>query len=234
MMNEDTIPTWELLQKKMTYHQLEFIQGKRILGFGSGNGVMASLLSKDNEVIAIEPYQNMFENMKYQNHFVQIVGGIEELKKFPADSFDVILCHNVLEYVQQREKIVKEFYRLLKEGGCLSIVKHNRLGRVMQMVVLLNQFEKAHQLLDGQNSIAQDFGEIHYYDDEDICHIEKGFVIKKCYGMRSFFDLQQKQDIQENVDWQNKMIEIEERVSSIPEFQAIAFFHHVIYTKQSK
>lgn len=230
-MNEDTIPTWEQLQKKITYHQLSFIHGKRILDFGSGHGVMASLLAKDNEVIAIEPNQKMLENMNYQNHFVQKVGGFEELKTFSDQSFDVIVCHNVLEYVDNREQIIKEFYRLLKDDGYLSIVKHNRLGRVMQMVVLLNRFETAHQLLDGQNSYAQDFGEIHYYDDEDICQIENGFRIKKSYGIRTFYDLQQDQDIQKDNDWQNKMIDIEEKVSTIPELKAIAFFHHVIYLK---
>ena len=39
-MNEKTIPTWELLQKRITYKQLGRIKNKRILDFGSGNGVM--------------------------------------------------------------------------------------------------------------------------------------------------------------------------------------------------
>ena len=80
-MNKETIPTWELLQKRITYKQLGQIKNKRILDFGSGNGVMASYLAKDNEVIAIEPNQNMFKDMLYQNSFIQIVGGLEELRK---------------------------------------------------------------------------------------------------------------------------------------------------------
>lgn len=57
----------------------------------------------------------------------------------------------VLEYAEDREDIVKEFARILKNDGKISIVKHNRAGRVMQMVVLLNDFEHAHSLLDGKD-----------------------------------------------------------------------------------
>ena len=41
---------------------------------------------------------------------------------------------------------------MLKQDGILSIVKHNRPGRVMQMAVLLDDFEKANALLDGKNA----------------------------------------------------------------------------------
>ncbi len=51
----------------------------------------------------------------------------------------------MLEYALDKEDIVNEFARILKPEGKLSIVKHNRSGRVMQMVVLLNDFERAHR-----------------------------------------------------------------------------------------
>jgi len=49
-------------------------------------------------------------------------------------------------------------------------VKHNRAGRVMQMVVLLNDFEHAHSLLDGNDgmAMASKYGAIRYYEDADI------------------------------------------------------------------
>jgi SAM-dependent methyltransferase len=62
----------------------------------------------------------------------------------------VILCHNVFEYANEREEIINEFSRILKKKGYLSILKHNRAGRVMQMVVLLNNFEHANELLEGK------------------------------------------------------------------------------------
>lgn len=132
----------------------------------------------------------------------QIIGSTEELKNLPSNSFDYILCHNVLEYADDRETIVREFYRLLKPSGKLSIVKHNRNGRVMQMVVLLNNFDEANNLLDGHNSNAQQFGTINYYADNDISKWCDGFTLQESYGVRTFWDLQQNQEIQKDDEWQ--------------------------------
>ena len=38
----DRLPTWEYLQKRMTWEQLGEIKGKRVLDFGSGNGACAA------------------------------------------------------------------------------------------------------------------------------------------------------------------------------------------------
>jgi ubiquinone/menaquinone biosynthesis C-methylase UbiE len=113
------------------------------LDFGSGNGMTANHFAIDNEVIAIEPNENMLQDRFRENNYTQIKGDIKELRNFENESFDVILCHNVFEYANEREEIINEFSRILKKKGYLSVLKHNRAGRVMQMVVLLNNFEHA-------------------------------------------------------------------------------------------
>ena len=167
-MIEDNITPWELLQKKMTWEQLSFIKNKKVLDFGSGNGLTASHFAADNEVIAIEPDEKMLQARFTENKYTQVIGGLNELKNYEDKSFDVVLCHNVLEYAKKREEIIKEFSRILKKNGILSILKHNRAGRIMQMVVLLNDLEHANELLAGKNGNAQRFGTIDYYNDTDI------------------------------------------------------------------
>lgn len=151
-----------------------------------------------------------------------------------ASLFDVIICHNVFEYAADRDCIVREFSRLLKPDGYISIVKHNRLGRVMQMVVLLNDFDRANSLLDGNDDTASQFGEIHYYEDADIERWCPELKISKTMGMRTFWDLQQNQEIHRDAEWQSKMIQIEMRASDIKEYQDIAFFHHLIIEKRHR
>ena len=41
-MELDRLPTWEYLQKRMTWEQLGEVKGKRVLDFGSGNGACAA------------------------------------------------------------------------------------------------------------------------------------------------------------------------------------------------
>lgn len=231
-MNLQNLPPWELLLKKIVWQQLGDIRGKRILDFGSGIGVTANHYAICNEVIAIEPSEESVAQRWKKNTYQQIVGSTGALRKLSDESFDVILCHNVLEYAQDREGIMREFYRLLKPDGMISVVKHNRPGRVMQMVVLLNEFDKAHALLDGKDGTASQYGTIHYYEDKDIAKWCNSLRIEKVSGIRTFWDLQQNQECHKDPAWQEKMIEMELRVSEIEEYRDIAFFHHLIVRKQ--
>jgi len=231
-MNTNNIPVWELLQKQITWNQLNFIHNKKVLDFGSGRGITASYFASDNEVLAIEPDSKILSERITDNEYTQIHGDIQNLKEFEDESFDVILCHNVFEYTLDREDIAKQFARILKKDGVLSILKHNRAGRVMQMVVLLNNFEHANELLEGKNGKTEKFGDIHYYEDMDIVKWSNDFKIEKILGLRTFWDLQQNQDIHKDEKWQKQMIAMEEMVCEREEFKAIASFHHLILRKK--
>ena len=225
-----TLPPWEQLFKSVLWTQLGELRGKRILDFGSGIGVTACHYAAENEVAAVEPSEESVRQRWDEHPYQQIIGSIDALRELEDSSFDVIFCHNVLEYTPDREEILRQFHRLLKPEGFVSLVKHNRPGRVMQMVVLLNEFEKAHALLDGEDGLAADYGTIHYYEDEDVT---EGFRIKETYGIRTFWDLQQNQACHKDPAWQEKMIDMELRVSQIPQYRDIAFFHHLILVKKS-
>lgn len=231
-MNFSDLGVWELLQKQITFKQLGEISGVNILDFGSGNGAVASYYAEKNTVTAIEPDIDAIKNRIQDFKYTQIFGNITALTSFQDKTFDMIICHNVFEYAAEREAVMKEFSRLLKIGGTLSVLKHNRTGRVMQMTVLLNNFESANSLLDGNNSTAQKYGTINYYDDEDLLKWSDSFYIDKIFGQRTFWDLQQNQEIHKDKEWQRKMLEIENRVSTIDEFKNIAFFHHIILKKK--
>jgi SAM-dependent methyltransferase len=70
----------------------------------------------------ISPYSKYFKNCVY--HTADI-GGNPTFKcsidniPMPDCSYDVILCTEVLEHVKYPNKVVKEFYRLLKPNGML-------------------------------------------------------------------------------------------------------------------
>lgn len=223
---------WEYLMKRIVWKQLGDIHNKKILDFGSGTGVTANYLAEHNEVIAIEPDEESVKERWTDNPYTQLVGSVEKLRQFGDETFDMIICHNVLEYATDREEIVKEFARVLKQGGKISLVKHNRAGRVMQMVVLLNDFDHAHSLLDGKDSTASKYGAIRYYEDKDIESWCQSLKITKTLGMRTFWDMQQNQEIHKDAEWQDKMIEIEMRVADMDAYKEIAFFHLLTIEKR--
>lgn len=225
------LPAWERLFKRIVWGQLGELEEKKILDFGSGQGITANHYAEKNDVAAIEPSEEMLSCAWNDHAYVQIVGDVHMLSEFKDETFDVILCHNVLEYTDDKAIIVKALSRVLKKDGILSVVKHNRAGRVMQAAVLLDDFEKANALLDGGNSTASKFGEIRYYEDADIAKWAPELTVSEVFGIRTFWDLQQDQKKHGDEDWQNKMMQLEMRVSQVPEYRAIAFFHHLILRK---
>ncbi|MDO5434785.1 MAG: methyltransferase domain-containing protein [Clostridia bacterium] len=227
------LPAWERLFKRIVWEQTGTVEGMRILDFGSGEGVTADHFAGRNEVIAVEPSEEMLSHAWKDHPYTQITGDADVLASFPDGSFDMIICHNVLEYIEDKKTVLRELTRILKRGGTMSVVKHNRAGRVMQMAVLLDDHEKAHALLDGENSHASRFGIIRYYDENDIPVWSPELQIEDVYGIRTFWDLQQNQQKHEDEAWQSRMMQLEMRVSRIPEYRSIAFFHHVLLKKRS-
>lgn len=228
------LPAWERLFKRIIWEQIGEIKDKNILDFGSGEGVTADHFAENNNVIAVEPWEAMLENAWRDHVYRQIIGDVSALKEFPDNTFDVIICHNVLEYIDDKAAVLNELSRVLKHDGFISLAKHNRCGRVMQMAVLLDDFDKANALLDGKNSSASKFGEIRYYEDDDIEKWASKLYIEKTYGIRTFWDLQQKQEKHSDEEWQQKMMQLEMRVSEIEAFREIAFFHHLIIRKNER
>ena len=226
------LPAWERLLKKIVWAQLGDIRGKYILDFGSGEGITANHLAENNNVVAIEPSEHMLINRWTDCEYNQIRGDVASLSDFEDNTFDMIICHNVLEYIDDKKKVLTELCRVLKPKGVLSIVKHNRAGRVMQMAVLLDELEKANELLDGNNSTASKFGAIRYYENEMISEWIPGLTIKDCFGIRTFWDLQQNQDKHNSEEWQSRMMQLEMRVSRMDEYRKIAFFHHLLISKE--
>jgi len=225
------IPAWERLFKKIVWQQLGEFEGKRILDFGSGEGITANHFAMNNMVTAVEPSTDMLSNAWKDYEYTQIIGDVNALSAFENETFDIIICHNVLEYIDDKSAVIRELSRVLKKSGIISLVKHNRFGRVMQMAVLLDDFDKANDLLNGADSTASKFGAIRYYEDKDITEWEPALSVSKVYGIRTFWDLQQNQDKHGDEDWQEKMVRLEMRVANIPEYREIAFFRHLILKK---
>lgn len=224
--------TWDALAKELIWRKLCHVRGLRVLDFGSGEGFTADHFAAWNDVTAIEPDENAVAGRSMNHEYTQLTGSTELLRAMPDASFDVILCHNVLEYAADRAEIVREFGRLLCKGGLLSVVKHNRPGRVFQMAVLLNRFEEANYLLDGGDSMAAQYGAIRYYEGDELCRWCPAFRVQAVYGLRTFFDLQQEQTIQQDAAWQAHMLALEERVAQMEPYRSAAFLHHILLTKE--
>ncbi len=222
---------WGQLFYKLIWHHLPYKE-MNILDYGSGFGITANYLAIRNTVTAVEPNKEMVAARVCKHLYKQIVGGRNQLEKLPARSYDVILCHNVLEYVNERETVFRAFHRLLKDGGTISLVKHNKAGKIMQKAVFENNIDETINLIKGENAVSVNFGAIKEYSTDELEeYIANLYKIQKLYGVRTFFGLQ-KNEFKSEPDWLSNIFRLECAVEEIPVFRDIAFYHHFILKKQ--
>lgn len=74
---------------------------------------MGAHYAKGNTVIGIEPDGQVLRDNPYKD-VEQICGDFKTFTEYGDETFDVILCHNILEYAIERAEIMKEFQRLLR------------------------------------------------------------------------------------------------------------------------
>ena len=230
----NTKQPWFKLAYKLYWSQLNDtvrLNNLKILDFGSGFGILANIIAKDNEVTAVEPNADMIEERDREYDYTQIIGKIEKLKDFSDGYFDVITCHNVLEYAEEQTEIVKEFSRILKSGGILSIVKHNNVGRIVHEIAFKNNMEEALTMLNGGDREHNAFGRVNYYEPEDLIKWGDNLEMEKILGVRIFYSLNTNNDARYELGWIDKMFELEMKVCDLEPYKSIAYLHHVLLKK---
>lgn len=117
-----------------------------------------------------------------------------------------------------------------------AYVKQNHAGRVMQQVVLENSVDEAISLLNGGTISVMNFGQVNYYDINNVKEwiSDRDINIEKVLGIRTFWALQQNNEMKYDSIWQEKMLEIEMKVSDINDYINISFFNHLLLKKSSE
>jgi len=228
---------WGKMFYDLLFMQLDVPQSPKlkILDFGSGLGVTSNHFAARHDVTAVEPNIEMIDNSHRKNPYKQIQGGAGKLTDFENNYFDMVLCHNVLEYIEVKEPIIAELLRVLKSGGLLSIVKHNRVGRVFQTAVFKNDPKKALALLDDNANDKNNYlGTQYIYSNNDVAAwVDKhGGEIKKILGMRAFYALGQDNAVKYDDEWYKNMLELEIRTAEIDEYKNAAFLNHLFVYKK--
>jgi len=68
------LPAWERLFKKIVWKQIGNLEGKKILDFGSGEGITANYFANRNDVTAIEPSKEMLSNNRWTSFYLYLIG----------------------------------------------------------------------------------------------------------------------------------------------------------------
>ncbi len=101
--------------------------GNRVLDVGAGTGLLTELalarVGRRGHVVALEPTPFMVDTLQSKfegnNRVTIATETIEDAQQ--GESFDVILCHQVAQYVADPQIAFNEMRRLLKPGGTAGV-----------------------------------------------------------------------------------------------------------------
>ena len=91
------------------------------VGVGSGRNAKPLLERIRPCLVGLDLTREMLNNARnkllaYKQHLELILGDAEHLP-FVADAFDALLCMSTMHYFEDHEKTIRDYGRLLKEGG---------------------------------------------------------------------------------------------------------------------
>jgi S-adenosylmethionine-dependent methyltransferase len=147
---------------------------------------------------------------------------------FPARSFDVILCHNVLEYVQEPGAVLRGAARALRDSSAiLSVLVRNRAGEVLKAGIQQGDLAAAENSLSakwGQESLYG--GKVRVFNPDSLQEMLKAASLATIgeRGVRVIADYLPPR-VSRTEEYE-KIFELERKLGSRPEFIAVSRYLH--------
>ncbi len=106
----------------------------------------------------------------------------------PAGQADLVLCHAVLEVVDDPQRVSRALAGVLREGGAASVLVANRAAAVLSRAIA-GQFRLAGELLTGEEAPGSKLGR--RFDAAEVTALLEagGLAVEQVHGVRVVADL---------------------------------------------
>jgi ubiquinone/menaquinone biosynthesis C-methylase UbiE len=108
--------------------------GATVADVGAGNGLLTlgavSRVGPDGDVLAFDSSVDALEELRAKTSAPNIsyLLGSANVLPLPDESVDAVVTRSLLIYVQDKEEAVREFHRVLRRGGRVSLFEPINLG----------------------------------------------------------------------------------------------------------
>src|SRR5712675_1630780 len=149
---------------------------------------------------------------------------------FPAASFDVILCHNVLEYVDDPCAVLRSAARALRgPSSVISVLVRNQAGEVLKAAIKDGDLAATEQYLTAEWAHESLYGgRVRLFTAESLQAMlrESSLAVTADRGVRVMSDYLP-QRISRSDEYE-RIFELERKLGRRPEFAAVARYTHCL------
>ena len=210
----------------------------RALDVGGGTGFATVQLARlGHEVVLLDSSEQMLRIAHQQAEASGVTPRITfchaeagQLRdRFAAESFDVVVCHNLLEYSENPSTIVRDIAHVLRKDGLLSVLVRNRAGEVLKEAIKSRDWKLATANLTTETAVDTLYGNhIRLFAPSDLHEMlaRAGLEVVAEHGVRVFFDYVAQQSPTDAT--YSEIFELETKLGARPEFFAIARYIQAI------
>jgi S-adenosylmethionine-dependent methyltransferase len=205
-----------------------------VLDIGGGTGGFAVKVAElGHRVSVVDPSPDALAALarRAREVGVEVAGQQGDLSSLVdavgADSADVVLCHGVLEVVEDPATALATIREVLRPGGTLSLLVAQRHAAVLARA-MAGHFQQALALLDPAQAPTGRSGHRFTADETTDLLTRAGFEIASVHGIRVFADLVPGSLLELEPGATAALVELERAVAERPEYLPLATQLHVI------
>jgi len=212
---------------------------RRALDVGGGTGALALKLAAEGwRVDVLDSSAAMLAlaraAARRAGHSVDVglhegdAGRLKEI--FGTDSFDLVACHNVLEYVEDPAAVVHSVASAARRGGLISLLARNRAGEAMRAAVKSQDLDAARRALTAA-AVRESLygGPAKLFDYESLRDLasSSGLEVLAARGVRVVADYLPA-SLSNNADDYRRLLDFEHTLGARSDFAAVARYAQII------
>jgi len=216
---------YELVEHNLKKHIPVNSPPLRILDAGGGNGFDSLALARMNHQIDIVDISQQMLNDARAN--AALAGVTDRLdthamdifsidKVFSANEFDIVLCHNVIQFVDEVKPLLEMLLQMIKPGGFISLITTNQYSLPYQAAFLEQDLDKAFSLLDAADQYNSIFEvNVHEYRPDEVIDwlTGMGLSLEKHYGIRCLYNYWGTNELKEDSAIYGKLKKLEMEIT---------------------
>jgi SAM-dependent methyltransferase len=215
-------------------------QGLQVVDIGGGTGGFAVRVAElGHHVTVVDPSPDALailgrraEESGVADRVRAVQGDLDTLPDVvPAGSADAVLCHGVLEIVDDPSRALEAIGTALRPGGVLSLLVNQRHAAVVARA-MAGHFGQARDLLDATPGTAPNHPRRFTVDELAALLDRAGFDPTATHAVRVFVDLVPSSLVDLEPGAADRLVELELAVAERPEYLALATQVHTLATRR--
>ncbi|RNM15949.1 methyltransferase domain-containing protein [Nocardioides pocheonensis] len=212
-------------------------EAQTVLDIGGGTGGFAVRVAElGHRVTVVDPSPDALaalDRRARERGVADLVSGLQGdlagvIDLLPAGGADLVLCHDVLDLVDDPLDALAVIGRLLRPGGALSLLVPQRHAAVVGRA-MAGHFALARELLDGG---AHPGEQEHRFTADEVRSLlaDAGFTLAEIHAVRVFTDLVPSALLDLEPGAVEGLLELERAVADRPEYLTLAAQVHAVAT----